>query len=104
MLTPAPGDHLAGDHAAKYETSLALALDPQWVDLSRLVPGRDPDQARLPSTPHHGPIGMEFYEPGSPLFAVAGADPREFASAALGQLLVDEFVERMAGWVRSRTD
>lgn len=99
FMTPDPGDAMAGDHAAKYETSLALALNPQWVDLSSLVPGRDPNRVRLPSTPLDGPIGGEFYEPASPLFAIAGADPREHASAALGRRLVEEFVAGVARWI-----
>ena len=33
VTTPQPGDAYGGDHAAKYETSIALALNPDWVHL-----------------------------------------------------------------------
>lgn len=36
VTTPQPGDAYAGDHAAKYETSIALALNPGWVHLDRM--------------------------------------------------------------------
>ncbi len=33
VTTPQPGDAYGGDHAAKYETSIAMALNPDWVHL-----------------------------------------------------------------------
>ena len=51
VTTPQPGDPACGDHAAKYETSLALALNPDWVHLDRLTAGRDPTQVTLPTHP-----------------------------------------------------
>jgi len=99
LMTPEPGDRMAGDHAAKYETSLALALDPIWVDWERLHPGRIPARVRISTTPHDGPIAGPFYDPDNALFAIAGQDPREHASVALGNRLVEEFLERIGDWV-----
>ena len=51
ITTPLPGDTYAGDHAAKYETSIALALNPAWVQMDKLKEGRDPSKIVLPETP-----------------------------------------------------
>ena len=51
VATPERGDAYAGDHAAKYETSIGLALHPGWVRLDRLTAGGDPDQVTLAETP-----------------------------------------------------
>lgn len=59
-----------GDHAAKWETSLLLALRPELVDLSRLDGQEEP------------PLG------------VAGEDPRQ-ASAEFGEQAVRHIVERV---------
>lgn len=107
VSTPEPGDPFPGDHAAKYETSLALGLDPDWVRMDWLTPGRDPARSRAASTPTQGPIGGAFYEPADPLYAIAGKDPRVHASRELGEKLVAEIVERLAArveasWERER--
>lgn len=99
LCTPDGDDPFPGDHAAKYETSLALALDPEWVRLDRLTPGRSPQRARTAATPHAGPIGGAFYDPEDPLYAIAGKDPRTHASRELGERLVEEIVAKLAARV-----
>jgi creatinine amidohydrolase len=69
-----PGETRA-DHAAKWETSLGLALLPELVDMSRLS-GDDP------------------------LYGIYGQDPRTEASRELGQETVDGIVQGVAGQVR----
>jgi len=62
----------AGDHAAKWETSLLMALRPELVDLSRL-----PKDTSVP------------------LIGVGGIDPRTEASPEFGGKAVDEVVGRI---------
>lgn len=98
ITTPVAGDRHPGDHAAKYETSIALALSPEWVDLVRLVPGRAPAQAALDVTPR---LEGRQYEPADPLYAIWGEDPRTAASVELGASLVSEITDRLVERVRS---
>jgi len=93
VTTPLPGDRRSGDHAAKYETSIALALNPEWVNMDALTPGRAPDQVTLPNTPR---TEKPTHDPTHPLYAIYGQDPREHASAAAGRVLVNEIVKRLA--------
>lgn len=99
ISTPLPGDRYPGDHAAKYETSLALALNPNWVRLDRLTPGRDPAQVTLPETPRHGPESQ--WDPEHRLYAIWGEDPGVHASREIGEKLVAEIVERLAAQVEA---
>ena len=62
-------DGKSGDHAAKFETSLMLALCPELVDLGQL----DPDLTE-------------------PNIGVLGDDPRLFASKEFGFEILDKFV------------
>lgn len=96
ITTPQPGDRAAGDHAAKYETSIALALDPEWVQMNRLIEGRDPSQIVLPETPRKEGTP---YDPKHPLYAIHGQDPRTTASKELGEKIVAEIVDRLAAQV-----
>ncbi len=96
VTTPQPGDAYGGDHAAKYETSIALALNPGWVHLDRLTAGRDPARVTLPDTPRKD---SPTHDPKHPLYAIYGQDPREKASKELGEELVAEIVRRLAGQV-----
>jgi creatinine amidohydrolase len=68
----------AGDHAAAFETSLMLALEPDLVDLGRL----DPD-------PEIAPTG------------VLGADPRFGASREFGEKILERFTELVRGRLAS---
>ncbi|MHB1460345.1 MAG: creatininase family protein [Armatimonadota bacterium] len=91
VTTPLPGDSFAGDHAAKYETSIALELNPDWVRMNYLY-AHDSSVVTLPITPIKNDGGP--YDPTSPLYAMHGVDPRIHASKELGQKLVDEIVRR----------
>jgi creatinine amidohydrolase len=99
ISTPAPGDRYPGDHAAKYETSIAMALNPDWVRLQALTPGRDPARVGLPDTPRHGPESQ--WDPEHRLYAIWGQDPSVHASRELGEKLVAEIVERLAAQVEA---
>lgn len=68
----------AGDHAAKWETSLLMALRPELVDLSRLP--ADPTQ---------------------PLVGVNGIDPRGNASQEFGERAVQAIVARIVAHVQT---
>lgn len=96
ITTPLPGDAYPGDHAAQYETSIAWALNPDWVRLENLYPHEPRQRVTLPDTPT-GPQPMR--DPAHPLYAIYGKDPRVHASQALGEKLVDEIVDRLARWV-----
>ena len=93
ITTPQPGDAYGGDHAAKYETSLAMALYPDLVRLDYLTAGRDPAQVTLPDTPRKD---ASTHDPTHPLYAIHGQDPRTAASKELGNKLVAEIVSRLA--------
>jgi creatinine amidohydrolase len=103
ITTPQPGDRSPGDHAAKYETSIALALAPEWVRLSSLSPGRDPSQVTTEVTPRQE--GLQW-DPTHPLYAIWGEDPRSAASVELGTVLVEEITRRLVEQVNMalRTD
>jgi creatinine amidohydrolase len=77
VTTAQPGDPASGDHAAKYETSIALALNPAWVRMDALTPGRDPQKVTLPTTPRKD---ASTHDPKHPLYAIHGQDPRTAAS------------------------
>lgn len=96
VTSPEPGDSYGGDHAAKYETSIALALNPSWVRLNRLTPGRDPAEVTLAETPRKE---ASTHDPVHPLYAIHGQDPRTKASKELGEKLVSEIVTRLGGRV-----
>jgi len=67
----------AGDHAAKWETSLLMALRPECVDMSRL-----PEDKSIP------------------LIGVGGIDPRGTASKEFGELGVKTIIDRVLAKVR----
>ncbi len=91
-----PNDPGSGDHAAKYETSLALALNPAWVRIESLTTGREPDKVTLPTTPLKS---APTHDPTHALYAIHGQDPRTTASKALGEKFVAEIVARLSARV-----
>jgi creatinine amidohydrolase len=93
VTTPQPGDRGSGDHAAKYETSIAMALNPDWVAMDRLTEGRDPAQVTLPTTPRRA---ASTHDPQHALYAIYGRDPRQTASRELGEKIVTEIVSRLS--------
>jgi creatinine amidohydrolase len=96
ITSPAPGDNRSGDHAAKYETSIGMALNPKWVHMDQLTPGRNAAAVTLPDTPKKD---SPTHNPDHPLYAIYGQDPRTEASAELGKKFVDEIVTRLAAQV-----
>lgn len=94
--TAQPGDPAAGDHAAKYETSIAMALNPAWVEMEALSAGRDPAKVTLPTTLRKD---ITTHNAKRPLYAIYGQDPRTTASKELGEKLVNEIVARLAAKV-----
>ncbi len=97
VSTPLPGDTRRGDHAAKYETSIAMALNPAWVKMENLKPGHDPELVTTPDTPRGD---RQSHDPTHPLYAIYGDDPRETASAENGKLLVNGIVEQLSSKVK----
>ena len=93
ITTPQPGDRAAGDHAAKYETSIAMAINPAWVRMDLLNEDHDPARTTLASTPKRD---APSHDPRHPLYAVYGQDPRTEASLALGEKIIAEIVSRLA--------
>ncbi len=79
-----------GDHAAKWETSILMALSPELVDMSRL--------GAKPASP--SPNGFHNSDPADPLYAIAGDDPRFYASEELGRKTVDEIVRTLSGQIK----
>jgi creatinine amidohydrolase len=96
ITTPQAGDRYGGDHAAKYETSIAMALSPAWVHLDQLTAGREPGRVTLPETPRSE---ASTHDPTHPLYAIHGQDPRTTASGEFGEKLVSEIVSRLAAQV-----
>lgn len=65
---PETFDEWCGDHAAKWETSIALTLMPDAVKFNYMEDNEDP------------------------LFGICGDDPREYASSELGKWTVDTII------------
>lgn len=86
---------VSGDHAAKNETSAMLYLDPATVDMSTLE--RD-DLGRV-----GGPdesinwMGDEFRD--HPCYGLVGVDPRDHATAAVGQQNTVRLIDFLADWL-----
>jgi creatinine amidohydrolase len=98
VTTPQPGDRGSGDHAAKYETSIGMGLNPAWVRMDRLTEGRDPAATTLATTPKRD---APTHDPRHPLYAIYGQDPRTTASSELGDKLITEIVSRLAAKVEN---
>ncbi len=93
ITTPLPGDNRSGDHAGKYETSIAMELKPDWVRLDYLTPDHDPKQVTMPNRTR---TERPTHDPKNPLYAIYGQDPRNHASPAAGKKVVAEIVRRLA--------
>lgn len=101
----APRVQTTGDHAACWETSFALALFPERVEMQALRPGRTPAEAWPAGD--DSPIADMFpgvdADAGSPTFSQYGDDART-ADAVRGRAYLDRMVEdvtrRVAGHLR----
>lgn len=89
----APG--VAGDHAAKYETSFMLYLCPDLVDLARLHAGRQDDIAG----PEQVVNWMGEAYAGHPCYGLVGLDPRAYASAQVGEENTERLLAYLAAWL-----
>ncbi len=97
VSTPLPGDTRRGDHAAKYETSIAMALNPAWVKMENLTADHDPEQVTTSDTPRSE---RPSHDPTNPLYAIYGDDPRTTASVENGKLLVSGIVKELSSKVK----
>lgn len=86
---------LPGDHAAREETSYALYLHPEFVDMGALTPGRD--EAAWPggeAPPMEKDVPGLCLDPSSPCFAQYGIDART-ASRERGEKAVTRLIEHL---------
>ena len=90
-LGQAPQPPVAPDHAARFESLVLLALQPELVDLTML-----PDAAGFPAPEGEDPFGPDRHREDHPLFGVFGPDPRGLDPADAAPLL-----EYLVGWVAS---
>ena len=86
---------VAGDHAAKYETSFMLYLCPDLVDFERLRAGRQDDIAAADQVVNW--MGDE--SEGHPCYGLVGIDPRAYASAQVGQDNTESLLAHLAAWL-----
>lgn len=93
VTTPLPGDTRRGDHAAKYETSIAMAINPEWVKMDQLTPDRAPEVEALSDTPRDE---RSTHDPTHPLYAIHGEDPRVHASAENGRKIIASIVGELS--------
>lgn len=91
----APG--VAGDHAAKYETSYMLYLCPDLVDVARLRQGR---HAFADSAGPDQVVNWmgEAYK-GHPNYGLVGIDPRAYASEEVGRENTERLLAHLAAWL-----
>ena len=89
----APG--VDGDHAAKYETSSMLYLDPPLVNMAALQ-GKPDDDIGGPAERINW-MGDGYQ--GHPCYGLVGIDPRGHASAAVGEASTTALLDFLAEWL-----
>ncbi len=89
----APG--VDGDHAAKYETSSMLYLDPPLVDMTALQ-GKPDDDIGGPAERINW-MGDGYQ--GHPCYGLVGIDPRGHASAAVGETSTTALIDFLVEWL-----
>ncbi len=89
----APG--IEGDHAAKYETSSMLYLEPTLVNLEPL--GGKPDDDIGGPEQRINWMGIEYQ--GHPCYGLVGIDPRGHATAAVGEANTRKLIDFLAQWL-----
>jgi creatinine amidohydrolase len=89
----APG--VDGDHAAKYETSSMLYLDPPLVDMTALQ-GKPDDDIGGPAEKVNW-MGDAYQ--GHPCYGLVGIDPRGYASAAVGEASTGALIDFLVEWL-----
>jgi creatinine amidohydrolase len=88
---------ISGDHAAKYETSAMLYLDPATVDMARL--DRPPRDDFGPADQVINYMGDEYA--GHPCYGLLGIDPRPHAGAEEGRHATLHLIDYLTGWLNS---
>jgi creatinine amidohydrolase len=85
---------VGGDHAAKYETSAMLHLDPTTVDMAALGPANPKERAAEGSwvQPEHRD---------HPCYGLIGVDPRGTASAEVGREHTEALLSHLADWLNT---
>ncbi|MCB0065118.1 MAG: creatininase family protein [Caldilineaceae bacterium] len=89
----APG--VDGDHAAKYETSSMLYLDPPLVNMAALQ-GKPDDDIGGPEERINWMV--DSYQ-GHPCYGLVGIDPRGHASAAVGAANTTQLIDFLVDWL-----
>lgn len=89
----APG--IDGDHAAKYETSSMLYLDPALVNMDALR-GKPDDDIGGPAQRINW-MGDEYQ--GHPCYGLVGIDPRGHAAVAVGQETTERLIAFLREWL-----
>lgn len=89
----APG--VDGDHAAKYETSSMLYLDPPLVNMAALQGKPDDDIGG----PEERINWMDDSYRGHPCYGLVGIDPRSHATAAVGAANTTRLLDFLVDWL-----
>lgn len=84
-----------GDHAAKYETSSMLYLDPPLVNMAALE-GQPDDNIGGPEEPINW-MGEAYRD--HPCYGLVGIDPRGHASAAVGEVNTTLLIDFLVDWL-----
>ncbi|MEZ4683256.1 MAG: creatininase family protein [Caldilineaceae bacterium] len=85
-----------GDHAAKYETSSMLYLDPPLVDMAALQGKPDNDIGG----PEERINWMVDSYRGHPCYGLVGIDPRGHASAVVGEANTSALIAFLVDWLQ----
>ncbi len=90
-----------GDHAGKWETSILQALRPELVNMTELhIDGRGrPVPYPAYADESQGRHAMSD-DRDDPLYGIAGLDPRAFASAQTGAVVVTAILDGLETWAR----
>ena len=86
-------DGIDGDHAAKYETSSLMFLNPDTQDLSTL---KDQHDVGGPSEKINW---MDASFDGHPCYGLVGIDPRRHASREVGKDSSERLIARLTSWL-----
>lgn len=85
-----------GDHAAKYETSSMLYLDPPLVNMAALQGKPDDDIGGAAERINW----MDESYRGHPCYGLVGIDPRAHATAAVGKTNTTTFIDFLVDWLK----
>jgi creatinine amidohydrolase len=90
---------IGGDHAAKYETSSLMFLDPDVQDLASL--GNEPTEDVGDADERKN--WMDPVHKGHPCYGLVGIDPRRHASAGVGRESSERLIDGLEAWLKSDT-